>query len=91
MLHAVLDTANAKPDKDGWSALPEGRLMTLYAGSAGVALTLGKIEALKASPQILWARSAKGETYVLALTDVFAAAVDRGHEQQSGRKAGFLG
>ncbi len=91
MLHAVLETAGAKIDKDGWSALPEGRLMTLYAAHAGVPLTIAKIEAVKSSQRITWARNNKGESYVLNLDDLFAAALDRGHEPQAGRKAGFLG
>jgi hypothetical protein len=91
MLHAVLETAGAKLDKEGWHTLPEGRLMTLYAGNAGVPLTVAKVEALKVSQRIAWARSSKGETYVINLDDLFAAALDRGHDPQAGRKAGFLG
>jgi hypothetical protein len=96
MLHAVLETAGAKLDKDGWSTLPEGRLMTLYAAHAGVSLTIAKVEAVKVgaatkAPRIAWARSSKGETFVLELDDLFAAAVDRGNDPQAGRKAGFLG
>ena len=91
MLHAVLETAGAKPDKDGWSALPEGRLMTLYAAHGGVPLTIGKVEAVKVAQRVAWARSAKGETFVIGLDDLFAAALDRGNDAHSGRKAGFLG
>ena len=91
MLHAVLETAGAKADTDGWSTLPEGRLMTLYAAHAGVALTIGKVEAVKVSQRIVWARSVKGESSVLHLDDLFAAALDRGNDAQTGRKAGFLG
>jgi hypothetical protein len=92
MFRAVLETAGAKTDKDGWSALPDGRLMTLYAGHAGVPLTIGKVEAVKVAQRVAWARSSKGETFVVSLDDLFAAALDRGHEPQGGgRKAGFLG
>ena len=91
MLHTVLETAGAKLDKDGWSTLPEGRLMTLYAAHAGVPLTIAKVEAVKSNQRLAWARSSKGETYVLNLDDLFAAALDPGHEPQAGRKAGFLG
>ncbi len=91
MLHAVLETAGAKADKDGWSALPEGRLMTLYAAHGGVPLTMAKVEAVKVSQRVVWARTSKGETYLVSVEDLFAAALDRGHEAQAGRKAGFLG
>ena len=91
MLHTVLETASAKLDKDGWSALPEGRQLTLYAAHAGVPLTIARIEAIKSSQRIVWARNTKGEIHVVSLEDLFAASMDRGHEAQAGRKAGFLG
>lgn len=91
MFRAVLETAGAKDDKDGWKALGEGRLMTLYASHNGVALTMSKVEAVKVSQRVVWARSSKGETYLASLDDLFAAALDRGSEAAAGRKAGFLG
>ncbi len=91
MLQAVLETAEAKADKDGWSALPEGRLMTLYAAHAGVPLTIAKVEAVRVSQRFVRTRTSKGEIHIVSLEDLFAAAMDRGHEPQAGRKAGFLG
>ena len=91
MFRVVLETAGAKADKDGWSALPDGRLMTLYAAHGGVPLTLTKVEAVKTAGSIVWARSSKGETYVVNQADLFAAALDKSTEGSSGRKAGFLG
>lgn len=91
MFAAVLETAGAKEGKEGWSALPEGRLMTLHGGHNGVHLSVTKVEAVKLSRRIVWARTSKGETFVVNLDDLFAAAVDRTNEAASGRKAGFLG
>ncbi len=91
MFRAVLETGGAKNDKDGWSALPEGRLMTLYAAHNGVQLTIAKVEAVKTNHRTMWARSQKGEVFVVDLDDLFAAALDRGNEAAAGRKAGFLG
>ena len=92
MFRAVLETAGAKADKDGWTTLPEGRLLTLYAAHQGVQLTVSKIEAVKANQRTVWARTPKGETFVVAMDDLFAAAMDRGNDASSGgRKAGFLG
>jgi hypothetical protein len=92
MFRAVLETASAKADKDGWSALPEGRLLTLYAAHQGVPLTVAKVEAMKMSQRTVWARTPKGETFVVSLDDLFAAALDRGTDAATGgRKAGFLG
>jgi hypothetical protein len=91
MLHAVLETSGAKTDKDGWSTLPEGRLMTLHAAHGGVSLTVGKVDGVKVNLRIILARNVKGEITILNRDDLFAAAVDRGNDAQAGRKAGFLG
>lgn len=91
MFRAVLETAGAKDDKDGWAALPEGRLMTLHAAHDGVGLTIGKVLAIKIAQRVVWARSSKGDTFVVSLDDLFAAAIDRTNEPAAGRKAGFLG
>lgn len=92
MFRVVLDTANAKIDgKDGWAALPSGRLMTLHLAHDGVPLTVGKIEAIKIQGAVIRARSSKGETFV-DLTDVFAAGLEGGSDPANpARKAGFLG
>jgi hypothetical protein len=89
----VLETAGSKLDKDGWATLPEGRHMTLHAAHGGVPLSLGKVEAVKSAQGIVWARSVKGDTFVVHLDDLFAAAIDRAPEPGGGgaRKAGFLG
>lgn len=91
MLRVVLDTANAKADgKDGWTTLPEGRLMTLHVSHGGVPLTVGKIEAIKLQGAIVRAKSSKGETF-LALADVFAAGLEGGSDPTNpARKAGFV-
>jgi hypothetical protein len=91
MLRIVLETAEGKSDKDGWVTLPEGRSLTLYLAHNGASLTVAKIGALRAAQGILRAKSAKGQLFVLALTDVFAAAIDGANESSAARKAGFLG
>jgi len=91
MLKAVLEAALAKTDKDGWAILPEGRFLTLYAAHNGVPLTVAKVEAVRVTHGIIRARSTKGQTVLIAQTDVFAAALDGGSETSAGRKAGFLG
>lgn len=91
LLKAALDMAEAKTDKDGWAELPEGRMLTLYAAHEGVSLPVSKIEAVLIVGGLLKARSSKGETFVLALKDVFAIALDGGGKGAQARKAGFLG
>lgn len=90
---AVLETAQAKPDKEGWHALPEGRLLTLYTAHDGVSLVVTKVERVRQQKALVHARNAKGETFLLCLEDVFAASTDSSGERggAGGRKAGFLG
>ena len=91
MLRVVLDTANAKTDgKDGWTTLPEGRLITLHVAHGAASLTVGKVEAIKIQGEMLRARSSKGETFV-AVADVFAAGLEGGSDPTNpARKAGFV-
>jgi hypothetical protein len=91
ILKAALEASEARTDKEGWAELPDGRVLTLYAGHDGVSLNVTKVEAVKSVHGLLKARSTKGETFLLALKDVFAVAVDGGGKPGHGRKAGFLG
>src|SRR5687767_461977 len=93
MLRAVLDAAQAQTDKtdqEGWARLPEGRLMTIYAAHHGASLTVSKVERVRVAQTILRAATARGETFLLSMDDVFAAAVD-GQGGSVSRKAGFMG
>ena len=90
MLKNVLETAHAH-ESEGWSVLSDGRLLTLYAAHDGVPLTVQKVEAVRVAHSIVHARSVKGETFLVALEDIFAAAFDAGQTSPQTRKAGFLG
>ncbi len=87
-LVAVLTTAKADKDKDGWNVPAEGRHFTLYVASGGASLNVGRVEAVKVEGKLIKARTVKGELFVLALEDVFAAA--REAPATGGRKAGFV-
>ena len=87
-LGSLLLLADAKKDKDGWSTLPEGRHVTLYAAFNGASLSVSKIAAIKRSGELLQARTAKGETYVIATSDVYAGSVEA--PTATARKAGFV-
>lgn len=94
MTHDMLKTVLAASDtreEDGWSLLPNGRLLSLYAAHDGVSLTVQKIEAVRLAHGMIHARNNKGEMFLLPLDDVFAAAFDAGSESKAARKAGFLG
>jgi hypothetical protein len=90
MLKAVLATAETR-EENGWSTLPAGRTLSLYAAHDGVSLTVQKVEAVRATQGMVHARNNKGETFLLSLEDLFAAAFDAGAESKAARKAGFLG
>ena len=86
-LTAILDLISARTDKDGWSTFPDARTLTLYAGHSGAQLSVPRVEAVAVKAGLLRARTSKGELYLLALDDVFAAAAEATPTQA--RKAGF--
>lgn len=86
-LTALLTTAEAKKDDKGFLRAAEGRNLSLYVASAGASLTVTRVEAVKIDKQLVHARTVRGETFVLALQDVFAGSVEQ--PPSAGRKAGF--
>ena len=86
-LAALLKAAQASTDDKGWTSASEGRLLTLYVAYGGAALTVSRIEAVRLDGEQVHARTNKGELYVLALSDVYAGAVEAA--TASSRKAGF--
>jgi hypothetical protein len=85
---ALIEASGAKKDEKGYLATPEGKLLTLYVSSGNSTLSVQRIEALREEKGLVHARTKKGETFVLALQDVFAGAVEE--TQNSSRKAGFV-
>ena len=53
----------------------------------GVSLTVQKVEAIRVAHSIVHARSVKGETFMVALEDIFAAAVALRTEADAEAKA----
>jgi hypothetical protein len=86
-LTAILEILSAKSEKDGWSTFSDGRGLTLYAAHDGVQLTVARVEGVAVKGGLLRARTARGEMYLLALEDVFAAAAEAA--PMNARKAGF--
>ncbi len=84
---AVLATADAKPDKDGWAMTADERWLTLHVSRDGVALTVTKVVGLRLAGELVFARTSRGDQFVLALADLFAASVEAPKEQA--RQAGF--
>lgn len=87
-LAAVLEVASARLDSDGWSKLAEGRTMTLYAAHDGVQLVIPRVEAVSVNGQLVKARTAKQEVYLVALADLFAASTEA--TNAPARRAGFI-
>ena len=85
---ALIEASGAKKDDKGYLAPPEGKLLTLYVASGSATLSVQRIEALRHEQGLVHARTKKGETFVRALSDVFAGAVEE--SQNSSRKAGFV-
>jgi hypothetical protein len=89
-LEAVLKSAQAKAEKDGYATLPEGATLTLYAGHDGVPLTVPRVEAVKVDGELVYARTARRETFALNRADLFAVALEGGGGAgQPARRAGF--
>jgi hypothetical protein len=89
-LEAVLKTAGAKHEKDGWSMLPEGTTMTLHVAHDGAGMTVPRVEAVKQEGELVYARNSKRELFALVRTDVFAIALEG--DPSAGkvvRRAGF--
>ena len=85
-LEAVWNLAQVRTEDD-WRVLPEGKTLTLHIASAGVGLGVSKVEAVRLSGSLVYARSTRGDLYAFAASDVFACTLD-GAEARS-RKAGF--
>jgi hypothetical protein len=91
-LESILKNAQAKAEagsgKESWLALPEGATLTLYAAHDGVSLTVPRVESVKLDGEIVYARTAKRETFAIGRADLFAVAME-GAVGQPVRRAGF--
>jgi hypothetical protein len=87
-LKAIVEAAGGETDAQGMIRFAEGRTVTLYIASEGVGLNVAKIEELRADAGQVFARTTRGETYVLLLSSIYAGSVDG--STASARKAGFV-
>jgi hypothetical protein len=62
-------------------------LFTFYVAYGGAGLTVGRVEAIRVEGKLVHARTNGGELYVLALSDVYAGAIEG--PTATSRKAGF--
>jgi hypothetical protein len=87
-LDAILKELGAKPDKEGFVAMPEGSHLTLQIAHAGASLSVTRIEALRVESGLVYARTPRREIHAFARDDVFAVASDGGGGQAT-RRPGF--
>lgn len=88
-IEAILKTSQAKQDKDGAYALPEGASLSVHVAHDGATLAVQKIEGVRFEGELLYARSAK-QTVVIATSDTFAVVLEGGSGVPARRPAGFL-
>ncbi len=89
-MDAILKTAGAKGDKEGWMLLPDGTALTLHVAHDGASMTVSRIEALRQDGDLIYARNPKRELFAVVRSDVFAVALEG--EASAGkvaRRAGF--
>jgi uncharacterized cupin superfamily protein len=92
MLNKILVETQARKESGGEHVLSDGRRLTLYAASAGVPLTVTRVEAVRLlEGGTIQARNDKGERYFVGLGDVFAIATEGSGLSATARKAGFVG
>ncbi|HXX69713.1 MAG TPA: hypothetical protein VEK07_21205 [Polyangiaceae bacterium] len=89
-LEAILKTAGAKGDKDGWHLLPDGTALTLHVAHDGASMTVSRIDAVRQDGELVYVRNPKRELFVVVRSDIFAIALEG--EVSAGkvaRRAGF--
>lgn len=82
----LLGASDSQPEKDGWTPLGD-RTLTLHTSCNGAAMSFARVEKVKQSGELVLAHSARGETFVFRLGDLFAATLESTREKT--RKAGF--
>ncbi|HEU4537395.1 MAG TPA: hypothetical protein VFS00_24915 [Polyangiaceae bacterium] len=86
---AILSTAGATQADEGWWQLPEGKFLTLHMAHNGVGLSVARVTGVREEGSMVFARTVKGEIFVLDQSDLFAGAVEGGTASSSARTAGF--
>ena len=86
-IEAILNSTQAKLDKENGWVLPDGSNVTFHVAHDGASLSFQKLESVKFDGELLYAKSAK-QTIAIVISDVFAVAVD-GASGQARRPAGF--
>jgi hypothetical protein len=87
-IEAILKNAGAKTDKEG-HGLPDSANVTFHVAHDGASLSFQKIENVRFDGELVYAKSSK-QSIALAISDVFAVAMEGASGQTARRPAGFL-
>jgi hypothetical protein len=88
-LDEILKGLQTKTVKDEFVPSADATL-SLYAAQNGGSLSVSKIEALRMSGNVLFARTVKKETFAIPLAHVFGIAMDAAPGGGSRKPAGFV-
>jgi len=86
-IESILKNAQAKQDRDGSYAMPEGASLTFHIAHDGASLAFQKVEGVRFDGELLHAKAAR-QTVVFVASDVFAVGAE-GSGGQPRRPAGF--
>jgi hypothetical protein len=86
-LAKLLELAEARKGDEGWVSL-EQYTLTLHTAFNGASISFSRIEEVKVTAPLLFAKSTRGETHVVRVEDIFAGTIEASREK--GRKAGFV-
>jgi hypothetical protein len=84
---ALLAAAEAETLADGWAKPSNERTVSLHASHNGASLTVAQLTELRIDGELVSARNAKGEQFLLSLGDIFAGSI--GAAKETARQAGF--
>lgn len=85
----ILKTAQAKGDKEGGHALPEGSNVTLHVSRDGASLSFQKIDHIRFDGELIYAKGDK-KTVAFVAQDVMAVTIEGVGGAPARRPAGFL-
>lgn len=88
-IEQVLKGAQAKADKEGGHALPEGSNMTLHVSHDGASLAFQKIEHIRFDGELVYAKGDK-KTGAFVGSNIFAITIEGASGSPARRPAGFV-
>lgn len=87
-IESILKNSQAKQDKEGAYALPEGGSVSLHVAHDGASISVQKVESLRFDGDLVYAKSSKMTVAVVG-SDVFAITVEGAAGTPARRPAGF--